>query len=199
MGVEDFNIEHCLNHTNVSVQFQSWNYWRLCWEIDVGPPLFTLLQPEEMMVDGATVLVVADVINPQCSLTFWLPCLASSLSTCFFKEEAYNPSQNDALWGSHVTSPQFLASCFPPILCLCKAFIFRCSFSQQILCSGKRSWDSVVRALACFFIPWGLCYIHHLVHSLNWWWLNVVEERRSCSLRTYVDQAISVTLSETIV
>ena len=31
---------------------QSWNYWGLCWEIDVGPPLLTLLQPE-MPTDDA--------------------------------------------------------------------------------------------------------------------------------------------------
>lgn len=33
--------------------FQPWNCWRLCcWEIDVGPPFFTLFQPE-MLTNGA--------------------------------------------------------------------------------------------------------------------------------------------------
>ena len=35
----------------LSVQFQPWNCWGLCSEIDVGPPLFTLLQTE-MLTDG---------------------------------------------------------------------------------------------------------------------------------------------------
>ena len=40
-----------LDHTKLSVQFQPWNCWGSCWGIDVGPPLFTLLQPE-MWTDG---------------------------------------------------------------------------------------------------------------------------------------------------
>jgi hypothetical protein len=40
------------DHTNTSVRFRPWNHLGLCWEIDVGPPLFTLLQPE-MPADGA--------------------------------------------------------------------------------------------------------------------------------------------------
>ena len=42
----------CPDHTKVSVWFQLWNCWRLCWEIDVGPSLFTLIQPK-MFADGA--------------------------------------------------------------------------------------------------------------------------------------------------
>ena len=34
------------DHTKVPVRFQPWNGWGLCWEIDVGQPLFTLLQLE---------------------------------------------------------------------------------------------------------------------------------------------------------
>jgi hypothetical protein len=42
----------CPDHTKLSVQLQLWNCWGLCSEIDVGPPLFTLFQPE-MSTDGA--------------------------------------------------------------------------------------------------------------------------------------------------
>ena len=46
---------HSLSQTpitpKISIQFQPWNWWGLCWELDVGPPLFTLLQPE-MPTDG---------------------------------------------------------------------------------------------------------------------------------------------------
>ena len=34
------------DHTKLFVQSWPWDCWGLCWEIDVGPPLFTLLQPE---------------------------------------------------------------------------------------------------------------------------------------------------------
>ena len=45
-------ISWCPDHTKLSVQFQPWNCWRLCSELlDVGPPLFTLLQPK-MPTDG---------------------------------------------------------------------------------------------------------------------------------------------------
>ena len=40
------------DHTKLSFRFQSWNCWGLCSNIDVGPPLFTLLQLE-MPTDGA--------------------------------------------------------------------------------------------------------------------------------------------------
>ena len=39
------------DHTKFSFGFQPWNCWGLCSNIDVGPPLFTLLQPE-MPTDG---------------------------------------------------------------------------------------------------------------------------------------------------
>ena len=45
-------VYSCPDHTKLSVQFQPWNRWWLCSEIDVGPPLFTLLQLE-MLTDGA--------------------------------------------------------------------------------------------------------------------------------------------------
>ena len=65
---EGFDLEHCWgvtkhcmmshglvscpNHTNFSVRFHPRNCWELCWEIDVNPSLFTLLQ-SEMPMDGA--------------------------------------------------------------------------------------------------------------------------------------------------
>ena len=42
----------CPNDTKLFVCFQLGNCWGLCWEIDVGPLLFTLLQPE-MLKDDA--------------------------------------------------------------------------------------------------------------------------------------------------
>ena len=36
----------CPDHTKLSVRFEPWSCWGLCWEIDVGPPRFTLLQSE---------------------------------------------------------------------------------------------------------------------------------------------------------
>ena len=36
----------CSDHTKVSVRFQLWSWWGLCWEMDACPPLFTLLQLE---------------------------------------------------------------------------------------------------------------------------------------------------------
>lgn len=33
------------DHTKIYVRLQLWNFWKLCWDIDVGPPLFTLFQP----------------------------------------------------------------------------------------------------------------------------------------------------------
>jgi hypothetical protein len=36
------------DHTKLSVRFQPWNYRRLCSELDVGPPLFTLLTLETL-------------------------------------------------------------------------------------------------------------------------------------------------------
>ena len=47
----NLNSDSCFDHTKFSVQFQPWNCWRLCSGIDVGPPPFTLLQPE-MPTDG---------------------------------------------------------------------------------------------------------------------------------------------------
>jgi hypothetical protein len=44
-------VNSCLDHTKLSIRFQPWNCWGLCSEIDVGPPLFTLLRPE-MPTDG---------------------------------------------------------------------------------------------------------------------------------------------------
>ena len=41
----------CPDQTKLSIQFQLWNCFGLCLGIDVGPPLFTLLQPE-MPTDG---------------------------------------------------------------------------------------------------------------------------------------------------
>ena len=43
-----------MNHAPITTNFpsfQPWNCWGLCWEIDAGPPLFTVLQPE-MPTDG---------------------------------------------------------------------------------------------------------------------------------------------------
>ena len=37
---------HAPDHTTIYVQFQPWNCWRSYSKINVGPPLFTLLQPE---------------------------------------------------------------------------------------------------------------------------------------------------------
>ena len=42
----------CPDHTKLYVGFQLWNCWRLCLEIGVGPPLFTLLQ-SEILINGA--------------------------------------------------------------------------------------------------------------------------------------------------
>ena len=42
--------------------FQPWHCWRLCWEIDVGPPLFTLLQPK-MLTNGARSAEVVGMIT----------------------------------------------------------------------------------------------------------------------------------------
>ena len=39
-----YMVISCPDHTKLSVRFQPWNCWGLCWEIDVGPPRFTLLQ-----------------------------------------------------------------------------------------------------------------------------------------------------------
>ena len=37
---------------NFSIWFSTWNWWGLCWEVDVGPPLFTLfLQPKMLTND----------------------------------------------------------------------------------------------------------------------------------------------------
>jgi hypothetical protein len=38
-------VKSCPDHTKVSIWFQLWNCWGSCSEIDVGTPLFTLLQP----------------------------------------------------------------------------------------------------------------------------------------------------------
>ena len=38
-------MNSCPDHTKLSIQFQPWKYLRLYSEIDVEPPLFTLLQP----------------------------------------------------------------------------------------------------------------------------------------------------------
>jgi hypothetical protein len=40
------------DHTNISIRFQLWGYCGLCWEVDIGPPLF-LLSQLEMPTDGA--------------------------------------------------------------------------------------------------------------------------------------------------
>ena len=40
------------DHTKLSVRFHLWNCWGLCPEVDVGTPLFILLQPK-MLTDGA--------------------------------------------------------------------------------------------------------------------------------------------------
>jgi hypothetical protein len=45
------NQSHAPNGTQIVVRFQPWNCWGLSWEIDVGPPIFTLLQ-SEMSKDG---------------------------------------------------------------------------------------------------------------------------------------------------
>ena len=42
--VEFNNIHSCFDHTQLSVQFQQGNCWGLYFKVDVGPPLFTLLQ-----------------------------------------------------------------------------------------------------------------------------------------------------------
>lgn len=49
-----------LDHTKLSVQFQSWNYWGLCCEIDVDPPLshYYSWKCWQMMLE------VAGVISP---------------------------------------------------------------------------------------------------------------------------------------
>ena len=51
---------HAPDHTTIYVQFQPWNCWRSYSKINVGPPLFTLLQPE-MPTYGVK---LAGVINP---------------------------------------------------------------------------------------------------------------------------------------
>jgi hypothetical protein len=57
----------CPHHTNVSVQFQPWNCWGLWWKIDLGPLLFTLLQPERPK-DG--------VISGMCDEPSWARYMA---------------------------------------------------------------------------------------------------------------------------
>jgi hypothetical protein len=47
------NRESCPDHTKLSVWFQLWNCWGLCSDLDVGAPLFTLLQLE-MPTDGVS-------------------------------------------------------------------------------------------------------------------------------------------------
>jgi len=37
-------VSYAPNHTKLFVQFKPWNWWGLCWEIDVGPSLLALLQ-----------------------------------------------------------------------------------------------------------------------------------------------------------
>ena len=49
--VADVISPSCSDHTKLSVRIQPWNCWGLCSEIGVGPPLFTMLQPE-MLTDG---------------------------------------------------------------------------------------------------------------------------------------------------
>jgi hypothetical protein len=43
----------CPDHTKLSVWLQLWNCWGLCFNLDVGRPLFTLLQTE-MPTDGVS-------------------------------------------------------------------------------------------------------------------------------------------------
>ena len=47
-----FNGYSCPGYTKLSIWFQPWNWWGLCSEVDVGPPLSTLLQLE-MLTYGA--------------------------------------------------------------------------------------------------------------------------------------------------
>ena len=44
----------CPDHITISVRFQPLSCWELCWDIDVGPPLFTLLY-SEMLLDGVRI------------------------------------------------------------------------------------------------------------------------------------------------
>ena len=44
----------CPHHTKLSVQFEPWICWGFSWEIDVGSPLFTLLQLD-MPTNGVTI------------------------------------------------------------------------------------------------------------------------------------------------
>ena len=53
--------ESCLDHTRLSIRFQLWNCWGLGSKIDIGPPLFTLLQPERCR---RMVSRLAGVISP---------------------------------------------------------------------------------------------------------------------------------------
>ena len=46
-----FSHLSCPKHTKLSIRFKPWNFWGLCSRIDVGPPVFTLLQ-HEMPTDG---------------------------------------------------------------------------------------------------------------------------------------------------
>ena len=51
LSIARLPFSSCPDHTKIAVRFRPWTCWGLCWEIDVGPPLFILLQPE-MSTDG---------------------------------------------------------------------------------------------------------------------------------------------------
>ena len=60
----------CPDHTKLSGRFQLRNCWGLCSKIEVGPPLFTLLQPE-MLIDG----VISDWCDQPLRVEDVLKCL----------------------------------------------------------------------------------------------------------------------------
>ena len=51
----------CPDHTKVYVRFEPWNCWGLYWEIDVGPPLFTLLH-SGMSTNGVAIYNIVSML-----------------------------------------------------------------------------------------------------------------------------------------
>ena len=54
-----FSITHNSwpDHTKLFVQLHPWNCWGLCWEIDVDPPIFTLLESKMLIFPPKRVFV----------------------------------------------------------------------------------------------------------------------------------------------
>ena len=71
----------CHDHTKISVRFRLWNCWGLCWEIDVGPSLFTSLQLK-MPTNGVRTDRCDQPLMPGSHQTFYLvPVVVKLLGT----------------------------------------------------------------------------------------------------------------------